>query len=72
MADEPTRLLLQVQEELRLGHAGVAHACVDVCVVGGKDALHSFCLFLNKPIAIISQEKVALIVAVINVEVLDA
>jgi len=41
-------------------------------VVGGKDASHSLCLFLNKPVAIVGREQVVFLVAIVDVEVLDA
>jgi hypothetical protein len=41
-------------------------------VVGGKDALHSFCLLLNEPVAIVGREQVVFLTAIIDVEVLDA
>ena len=72
MANEPTHLLLQVREKLWIGSDRVACTCVDVHVVGGKYALHSFCLLLNEPMAIIGWEQVVLLVAVVDVEVLDA
>ena len=72
MVDEPTRLFLQVRENLRIGSAGVARACVDVRVVGGKDASHSVHLLLNEPVAIVDQEQVVFLAAIVNVEVLDA
>ncbi len=71
MADEATRLFLQVREKLRIGSAGVTCARVDVRVVGGKDASHSFCLLLNESVAIFGREQVVFLVAIVNVEVLD-
>lgn len=41
-------------------------------MVGGKDASYSFHLILNKPVAIVSREQFVFLVAVIDVEVLDA
>ena len=41
-------------------------------MVGGKDASHSFHLILNKPVAIVSRVQVVFLVAVVDVEVLDA
>ena len=72
MADDPTCLLLQVREELRTESAGVARTRVDVRVVGGKDASHSLHLLLNKPVAIVGREQVVFLIAVIDIEVLDA
>jgi len=63
---------LQVREKLRIESAGVTRAHVDVRVVGGKDASHSFCLLLNEPVAIVGQEQVVFLVAIVDVEVLDA
>ena len=41
-------------------------------MVGGKDASHSFHLILNKAVGIVSREQVVFLVAVVDVEVLDA
>jgi hypothetical protein len=72
VVDEPTCLFLQVRENLRIGSAGVARACVDVRMVGGKDTSHSFRLLLNERVAIIDRELVVFLSAIINIEVLDA
>ncbi len=72
VTNEPTRLFLQVREKLQIRSAGVTRARVNICVVGGKNASHSFCLLLNKPVAIVFQEQVVFFVAIVDVEVLDA
>ena len=72
MADEPTRLFLQVREKLRIGSAGVTCAHVNVRVVGRKDASHSLCLLLNEPVAIVGREQAVFLIAIVDVEVLDA
>ena len=59
-------------KELRVGSAGVVRTRVDVHVVGGKDALHSFCLLLNETVTIIGREQVVFLIRVFNAEVLDA
>jgi len=72
VAGDPTRLFLQVREKPRTGSAGVTSARVDVRVEGGNDALYSSCLLLNKTIAIVGREQVVFLVAINDVEVLDA
>ncbi len=43
------------------------------CMRGrGKDASHSFCLLLDQPEAVVGREQIVFLVAVINVEVLNA
>ena len=41
-------------------------------MVGGKDVSHSFHLLLNEPAAIVGREQAVFIVAIVDVEVLDA
>jgi hypothetical protein len=41
-------------------------------VVRGIDAVHTFCLLLNKPIASVGQDQVLFLVAVLDVEIMDA
>ena len=65
-------LLLQVREKLWIGSAGEARARVNVRLVGGKDASHSFRLLLNKPTAIVGREQVVFLTAIVDDEVLDA
>ena len=72
VADEPTCLLPQIQEEIQVRSAGLAGARVDVHVVEGKDASHSLRLLLNEPVAIVGQEQAVFLVPVVDIEVLDA
>ena len=57
---------------LRIGSAGVTCVRVNLRVVGGKNAPHSFHLLLNEPVAIVCREQVVFLAAIVNVEVLNA
>ncbi len=50
----------------------VACALINVYMVRGEDALHSFLLLLDEAIAIISREQSVFFVALITIDVLDA
>jgi hypothetical protein len=57
---------------VELGSASVACARINVCVVRGEDALHSFLLLLDETIAIVGREQSVFFLALVNVDVLDA
>jgi hypothetical protein len=50
----------------------VACALINVHMVRGEDALHSFLLLLDEAIAIISREQSVFFVALITIDVLNA
>ncbi len=64
-------LFFEVQEKVGVGSASVACAHINVHVVRGEDASHSFLLLLDEAIAIIGREHSVFVVALVDVDVLD-
>jgi hypothetical protein len=75
VADEPASLLLHMFEKMGVGRTAVVCTLVNVNVhmVGGENASHSFLLLLHKPVTLIGKEQIIVFfVAVVDIDVMDA